>query len=118
MSRRVDGASESDTGLLTTAINRTNQVSKVGRDAIHLLPQRQTFLPDFSLVPCVEQAEITLQTTLVNDLKRSGISHSELATLRDHYLCCISPGHMEPQTRCYPVLHLEPKSGVSWSYSP
>ena len=28
--RRVDGASESDTGLLTTTIRRTNQVSKEG----------------------------------------------------------------------------------------
>ena len=42
--------------------------------------------------------------TLVNDLKQSGISHSELATLRENYLCCISLGHMEPQIRCYPVL--------------
>ena len=35
-----------------------------------MLPQRQTLLSDFSLVPCIKQAEITLQTALVDDLKR------------------------------------------------
>ena len=49
-------------------------------------PQRQTLLSDFSLVPCVEQAQITLQTELVCDLQRIGINPSELISLSVNYL--------------------------------
>jgi hypothetical protein len=36
-------------------------------------PQRQSRLSELSLIPCIDQAEITLQTALVNNLKRSDI---------------------------------------------
>ena len=71
LSRRVNSPSESDTGLLTTAIRRTRQVSKGGPNIrLATLPQRQSLLSNFRLVSRIEQAEIALQAALINDLKR------------------------------------------------